>query len=607
MKRREPPKQATHKAHPKLKHDPQVKKWTQRLLADPTARPDDLDEEQLAFVYDEVLRGRGEEFSQIAFFDAMDETRPKLAAPDWTDTAEDLGHIFSQPELRDFWRDWDGDQKPKGSEIDYAPAKFVMAAMAMSGTTPHLEKMLDLLGRDQQTRSVFDALEGRTLDLKPYSTTDRHFKRIAKSCVAQAQVANIACVKALRALYPNSGYGERLLIDSPDVPAWVRQVGSNSDEQEEFIRRRTPQAGFRRYEHTANGKRNIKKGEKIVAGSRKLPKEWRGYYFTVIVDQASGLPLVWILTDANKDEAPNIVPLLSRLYRLWPDCPAKLIAGDSAWDEGPWCRLCEVDYGIAPIFRLHKSEADKPLMMLEDKASRNNSVLAITREGQLVCAAHKKPLPYDSFDAPGRGGLYPGKTNDESRFRLRAECKHNTPGAPPCGRIGLRAKINWFRLTRYPHHPHGDPRRYAFRQAMLIRLNGAESLFNRLKAGKLLGAKGADRTRFTDINVVEALLSLACLSFTALSLACEREHLGVAPQHVSAAGPVVTPVTQLPTPVAPAPTPTPAPVIAPAATPVPAVPTAASMPAPSIVLPAADTGLDEDIVLDMPLRIAADW
>jgi hypothetical protein len=604
MKRREPPKAPIHRAHPKLKHDPQVKKWTQRLLADASARPDDLDEEQLEFVYQEVMRERGEEFSDIAFFDAMDETRPKLAAPDWTDNAEDLGQIFSQPELRDFWLDWEGEQKPKGSEIDFAPAKLVMTTMAMSGTTPHLEKMLDLLGRDPQTRAVFDALEGRTLELKPYSTTDRHFTRIAKSCVIKAQETNIACVKALRTLYPSHGYGDRLLIDSPDVAAWVRQHGTNNDEQEAFIRRRTPEAGFRRYEHTANGKRNIKKGEKIVAGSRKLPKEWRGYYFTVIVDQASGLPLVWMLHDANRDEAPAIVPLLSRLYRLWPDCPAKLIAGDSAWDEGPWCRLCEADYGIAPIFRLHKSEPDKAWIMLEDGDSRDNSVMAITREGQLVCAAHKKPLDYDSFDAPSRGSLYPGKTNEESLFRLRGKCTHSKPGAPPCGRIGLRAKINWFRLTRYPHHPHGDPRRYAFRQAMLIRLNGAESLFNRLKAGKLLGAKGADRTRFIDINVVEALLSLACLSFTALALACEREHLGVAPQHVSVAGPVVTPVTQLPPPVAPVPTPTPAPVVAPAATASSAVLAAAPTP---IVLAAADTGLDEDIVFAPPVRIAADW
>lgn len=605
MKRREPPAKATHRAHPKLKHDPQVIKWTQRLLADPKARPSDLSEDQLAFVYEEVMRERGEEFSQIAFEDAMDATRPTLAAPDWTDNAEDLGHIFSQPEMRDFWRDWDGDQKLGGSDIDYAPAKLVMAALGMTGTTPHLDTMLDLLGRDQQTRAVFDALEGRTLDLKPYSTTDRHFGRIAKDCVIKAQAANIELIKALRALYPNHGYGEGLIIDSPDVPAWVRQHGSNSPEQEEFIRRRTPEAGFRRYEHTANGKRNIKKGEKIVAGSRKLPKEWRGYYFTVIADQKSGLPLVWILYDAATDEAPKIVPLLSRLYRLWPDCPAKMIAGDSAWDEKEWCRLCEVDYGIAPIFRIHKSEPDKPWIPLKNGDSRDGSVIAITREGQLVCAAHKKPLDYDSFDAPGRGSLYPGKTNEESLFRLRGKCTHSAPGAPPCGRIGLRAKINWHRLTRYPHHAHGDPRRYAFRQAMLIRLNGAESLFNRLKAGKLLGTKGADRTRFTDINVVEALLSLACLSFTALSLACEREQLGVAPQHVLQAGSVVPPVIPLPTPVAP--TPTPAPVVAPAATPLPAAPAPTSMPAPSIVLPAAETGLDEDIVLDVPLRIAADW
>ena len=104
-------------------------------------------------------------------------------------------------------------------------------------------------------------------------------------------------------------------------------------------------------------------------------------------------------------------------------------------------------------------------------------------------------------------------------------------------------------------------------------------------------------------GVVEALFSLACLSFTALSLACEREHLGVAPQHVSVVPPVVPPVTPLPTPVAPTPAPAPAPVVAPAAAASPAAPAPVAMPAPTIVLPAAETGLDEDIVLETPLRI----
>jgi len=44
----------------KLRFDPQVKKWVKRLTADPDARPQDLSDEQLAFVFREVLRQRSE-------------------------------------------------------------------------------------------------------------------------------------------------------------------------------------------------------------------------------------------------------------------------------------------------------------------------------------------------------------------------------------------------------------------------------------------------------------------------------------------------------------------------------------------------------------------
>lgn len=536
MKRREPPKVASYDLHPRLKNDPQVKKWTQRLLGDSEARPTDLTEDQLAFVFAEVMRERGEEFSPSYFKEAMIKTRPRSVAPDWTDDVEDLTHIFSQPEVQDFWRRWDGITKAKGPKPDYAPSKAVMAVMGMAGSGKHLDTIVEHLGRDPQVLAIFEALEGRDLAVRPYSTTDRHMKLLAESCVLVAQEANIACVKALRALDPTGGYGERLILDSSDVPAWCKQVGNRNADQDKKLRRRTPEAGFRRYQHTSNGKRTIKQGEKITVGSGKLPTEWRGYYFTVIADQASGLPLVWMLFDAANDEAPAIVPLLSRLYRLWPDCPAKLIAGDSAWDEKEWNRLCETDYGIAPIFRIHESEIGKPWIVLDKDASRDGSVVAITREGQLVCAAHKKALPFDSFDAPSRAGLAAGKTNDEGQFRVRASCNHNTPGAPPCGRIGLRAKTNWHRLTRYPHYSSGHPRRHAMRQAMLIRLNGVEAIFNRLKGGKLLGSKSADRTRFLDRATVEALLSLACLSMSALSLASERQQRGLSPVAVTAAG-----------------------------------------------------------------------
>lgn len=87
-------------------------------------------------------------------------------------------------------------------------------------------------------------------------------------------------------------------------------------------------------------------------------------------------------------------------------------------------------------------------------------------------------------------------------------------------------KTDWSKLTFYPHHADGNPRRYAQRQAMLARLNRAESLFNRLKAGRKLATPGAARTRVRDKDSVDALISLALLSMTALTVVDQRQQAG---------------------------------------------------------------------------------
>lgn len=93
-------------------------------------------------------------------------------------------------------------------------------------------------------------------------------------------------------------------------------------------------------------------------------------------------------------------------------------------------------------------------------------------------------------------------------------------------------KTDWSKLTFYPHHAHGKPRRYAQRQAMLARLSQAESLFNRVKAGRKLATPGAARTRLRDKDSIDALLSLALLSMTALTVVDQRQqHVSSGPRH----------------------------------------------------------------------------
>ena len=94
---------------------------------------------------------------------------------------------------------------------------------------------------------------------------------------------------------------------------------------------------------------------------------------------------------------------------------------------------------------------------------------------------------------------------------------------------------DWRRLNAYPRYSagtHGGRRKYAARQALMMRLrNQMEGYFSRVKTSLKLAGKDASRVRFQSIEVYETLLHLGELRFNALSLAQERLNInGTAPQ-----------------------------------------------------------------------------
>jgi hypothetical protein len=96
----------------KLKFDPQVIKWTQRLLGDRSARPEQLSEEQLAWIGLELMMTRAE-FTPAEgdlYLKAMADGTPILAAPrlERDKLHEDLALIWSQKEMRRLWADLEG-------------------------------------------------------------------------------------------------------------------------------------------------------------------------------------------------------------------------------------------------------------------------------------------------------------------------------------------------------------------------------------------------------------------------------------------------------------------------------------------------------------------
>jgi hypothetical protein len=520
----------------KLAHDPQVLKWAKRLAGNRSARPRDLSEEQLAWVHLEVMKRRPE-FSLLdgdLYLKAMAETCPVTAAPqlERQKLAEDLELLMTQPEMKDFYETWEGRRGAAGPEPDWNTAKGLMLTMSAAGISPHLDDGYTELTGNAKLWDLVQRLAGKRIRPASYQHACKQLPKLAATGLAVE--ANIEMVKALAQLMPGQGIGERLMIDGMPLPAWCEQKGKGKTErQEEYRRRFCPEAGARAMTYTGNGKRDVKAGDRVEKVLFKTGKFWRGYYLVVIADQATGLPLVWIIQDASLDEAPAIVPLLSDLYRLWPDCPAKLIAGDSAWDEDPWCRLAEVDYGIHPCFRVHDTNVGLQNVL---GFSRDRKIAARTPFGQLVCTAHGTALDFVGSEGPGRDRLRPGQSvKDEGAFRVRGQCLDG------CGTLSLRMKADWRTVTHFPHFSAGKVggARHAYRQAMLTRLNGVEGIFDRLQTGRAIGGRDADRTRVRDKGAHEMLVSLALMTMTAATLADQRRQRGVSyPAPGSGAGPI---------------------------------------------------------------------
>lgn len=535
--------------------DPQVAAWLSRLDLAPTTDDDPstrgMSQDALTYVLKEIEHKRG---GGSALGDhihaAMTKYTPKLSQPTVRGDVEALAHVFAQPEMQAFWSQWTSYRSPRsrGPMPADAGTKAVLGALGMTSHSHGLHAYGDLLEKPQllEMFARVDAAasdgEPRPLTLPTYAGAMKRAEKLTYRSAFDPLFlqTNAALFRGLCELYPDRGFGKTLLLDGCLFPAWCLQRGTGADEDEEERRRgKTPHAGYRSYRYTGTGKVELDPDAPIAArvftGSAKYA---RGYYYVCIIDQASGWPLVSTLIDAATDECKALVTLLSDLYRHFDFIEPEAIAADGAWDENWAHRLCELYYGLAPVFRdTQARQADSGF-----HASRNQAqtVAGYTNAGQLVCMAHNQPMLHEGFERPARGDLRPGQAahghadseayrreeaQREQAFRLRATHRH---GAGPAQRASLKVVNDWRRLNAFPRHHEGRPDLYAERKALGMRLkNQMEGHFSRMQTSMSLLTETADRVRLKEWDKVRVLLHLAELRMNALSLAAERGHEGV--------------------------------------------------------------------------------
>jgi hypothetical protein len=340
-----------------------------------------------------------------------------------------------------------------------------------------------------------------------YAQVTRLMPRLSAALAAEAHVtlAEIASV-LISYGYP---VGRYLACDGTQVPAWAQQRssrtnGTDNPEREAFLRRRTPEAGFRVY------KRALPSGETVVTSAV------RGYTLTCLVDLATGLCLGLDFRDASKTHEPRVLRdiLLPRLFELLPDLDVDAIVADSKFDDDPTHEHLETHYGIH-LVAVRKKHALKTRAARFDEVD-HPSVAAVRADGIAICRAHGLELVYKEL-LPNRKllGLSPGQPLDPKKFRSRFECPIGPPAG--CGKVSIPTRTCWSNVPYYPLTPHGRYKLYAYRRALLPRRNQIEAFFSDQQVSNKQGTDGPDRLRPYDRNVTESLGALAAVD-KALSL-----------------------------------------------------------------------------------------
>lgn len=463
-----------------------------------------------------------DDFDEAEFLRQWHLLRQTYLMPKIDDPLGDMEAMLFQPEvlalLGSFWPD--PLRKDTGPVAGWSGSKAVMLTAAGLGASAHLDDNYRLVAGNPALQALIGAAldEAATISDQPapafrllsIDSVGRHLRRLSASLGREAMIANVELLKNLAALDAHAGVGVNLAVDGMAFPAWCPQRSARDEADEAALRALNPRAGFRAF--------GYRDGEKVDVDPSESEKAWRGYHLVALVDLASGRPVVWVLWDAKWNEEKALKELLRLLFEYWPDCPAETIVADALYDQEELCKICELNYGIHPVFRQKPSNAtaDKNLSGRESEL-----VAGFAGTGRAVCRRCGDPMDYVGANVPKRRGLEPGDDTPENDFRLRFNCSDcdKTPG--------LKMNTRWRALTYYPHHGHGQPKKFAKRLALFGRRNAAESLFSALKTGKKLGTVGADRGRLRDHGTVNALVDLSFCLGTSLMLAEQRIKRGL--------------------------------------------------------------------------------
>jgi hypothetical protein len=464
----------------------------------------------------------------------MNETRPRVVAPDSDTPTNDVVRAWLQPEGRQLWQRIIAAQAATRSTVGSLHfALGVMLALAAMRATPHVRHAYDLLLNNAALFRLVTELalscEG-VLGCEPrpisYEQVTRYLPRLSEGLAGEAQIALAQIGHSISTW--GIPVGRYLAVDGSLVPAWAQQRAASVNGKwdpalEAHLRRRAPEAGFVAY--SGYGDDGLDEQAQAREGANKArrgaPRVFvRGYRLNCLVDISTGLPLVFDLADATNSHEPRILRdvLLPTLFDLSPDLDVNAIVADAGYDDNTTHEHLERYYGIHLVVNRKAHALKKRGIFL--KEHQHASVAGVGGDGQAVCRSHGVALPYAGLDAPSRNGLVPGEPTNAARFRSRFICANG------CGKVSVPTQACWSNLPHYPHTPHGRLQLFARRLVLLGRREIIESAYSSLQVGYKQGLDGPVRVRVYDRGANEGFISISLVTRGLLTLLAERTRRG---------------------------------------------------------------------------------
>jgi hypothetical protein len=525
---------------PERKFEPHYRREFAAALADEDYRSRGLDDELRLHLRLDLLKAKGLDVDPELLRNAYESTRQQLLAPVVTERTEAVAAAWSQPEAEALWERWWPARVRERDVPSYEAAKAALATTSALGVT-YVKNGRDRLRSTPELIEAFSRLAVTTsrgaaipptLPIREYSSMTRLIKRLSEDGPLAVQQMCVDVVRTLADLFPAHHVGEWVSIDAQLVPAWVVQKsakrGGVLDEGiEAYYRRRCPEAGYRVYGYDRDGIGDASDPSRRIA----RPKDCRGYMQLLLTDNATGVPLVGVLGDASRLFEPDgLRPLLLRLYDMWPDLPLRGVVGDKLYDVRPACLMCELEFGITPVFVRRPGHVERNVHLL--RPEEHEKIQRVDGWGIAYCRQHNQPMRVESVARPKRDGLLPGEPANDRELHLRFAC--NAPTS--CGRPVLRMSFDPSSLTRLPHHHLARrPKEFALRQALLAARNSsAESAHGSLQLGYGQGRKDGTRARVFDLATLETLHWLGYGTRALLLLLAHREHASRVVGHLAA-------------------------------------------------------------------------